>query len=279
MKLGARHWQAIHGLLCKRASSVALGPLWRQIHVELEVGEPRGNRLHFSDGMLRILRQEAERESGSHNLLADAPRGSRLEAAQQGFIDEKVALQRPNDGFVLIKGRLPAPLTALSPELSLRAPLTSLDLAAVEQVLLIENLDSFDDWQHYDAPAELAGSLVLYRGHGGLARGARCLLAALPAGTEVTVFADYDPAGLKIAATSPRADALLLPEPDAHLLAKGSGPDFAAQFREARYLDEAELGGWQPVWKQMKERRLSIKQQHMLALGVPLRRVPRTPAR
>lgn len=275
MKLGARHWQAIHDLLCKRASSVALGPLWRQIHVELEVGEPRGNRLHFSDGMLRILRQEAERESGSHDLLADVPSGSRLEAARQGFIDEKVAPQRPDDGFVLVKGKLPAPLPTLSPELSLRVPLASLDLAAVERVLLIENLDSFDDWQHYDAPAELAGSLVLYRGHGGLARGARCLLAALLAGTEVTVFADHDPAGLKIAATSPRAAALLLPEPDARLLAKGSRADFAAQFREARYLDGAQLGGWQPVWEEMKERQLSIKQQHMLALGVPLRRVPR----
>lgn len=277
MKLGSRHWKAIHELLRKRDSSVSLGATWQQIHEELEVGERRGKRLHFSDEMLRILRQEAERESGSSDLLANTPSGNRLEAAQQGFINEKVAPQGPDDGYVLVKGSLPAPLPLLSPELSLRVPLTRLDLAAISQVLVIENLDSFDDWQHYDAPVELADCLLLYRGHRGLARGAHQLLTNLHASTRVTVFADYDPAGLKIAATSPGADALLLPEPDEHLLAKGSRQDFREQFQDARYLDGAELGSWQPVWDEMKGLKVSIKQQHMLALGVRLRIVPRHP--
>lgn len=94
MKLGSRHWQAIHALLRKRDNSVSLGPAWQQIHEELEVGERRGNRLHFSYEMLRILRQAAERASGA-DLLVAAPGSTRLEAARQGFIDEKTPASAP----------------------------------------------------------------------------------------------------------------------------------------------------------------------------------------
>lgn len=259
-RLGARHWQAIHDLLRSRERSVQLGPLWRQIHMQLEVGEPRGRRLHFSEAMLRSLRQAAEQTSGV-DLLVAAPAGTRRKTASLGFVDDKVAPQRPDHGFVLVKGALPAPLA-------------SLELAAIEQVLVIENLDSFDDWQHFDAPAELAGCLVLYRGHGGLARGARRLLAALPPDTPVTAFPDYDPAGLAIAAAL-GASQLLLPELDERLLTKGSQTHFLRQFRQATHLDGIELGGWQPVWDEMKQQARSIKQQHMLALGACLRLLPR----
>ncbi|GAB3388437.1 DUF7281 domain-containing protein [Azotobacter armeniacus] len=130
------------------------------------------------------------------------PDGTRREVAAQA-IDEKLARQRPDDHYILAKGRLPAPLPSLSPELSLRVPLASLDLVSIGQVVVVESLDSFDDWHAYPAPAELAGSLVLYRGHGSLARGARRLLAALPDTARVTVFPDWDPAGLFIAQTLP----------------------------------------------------------------------------
>jgi hypothetical protein len=273
VKLGTRHWQAIHDLLRSRAHSVPLNATWRQIRAELEVGEPRGRQLHFSDAMLRNLRQAAELASGV-DLLISAPAGTRREAAALGFIDEKSARQRPDDGFVLVKGKLPAPLPALSPELSLRVPLASLDLATVDQVLVIENLDSFDDWQHHDAPNELTDCLVLYRGHGGLARGARRLLSELPAGTPVTAFPDYDPAGLAIAAGLD-ATHLLLPEPDPHLLAKGSHEHFLHQYRQAAQLDGLDLGGWQDVWAEMKQHAVSLKQQHMLAYTARLRLVPR----
>ncbi len=269
------HQQAVHDLLRGRLERVALSPTWRRIHGHFEVGEIRDKSLHFGREQREVLRQQAQREWG-FDPLEGVPDGTRLEVAGQA-IDEKTARQRPDDSHVLVKGALPAPLPLLSPELSLRVPLASLDFAAIAQVLVIENLDSFDDWQHYSAPAELAGSMVLYRGHGGLARGAHRLLTNLHASTRVIVFPDYDPAGLKIAATSPRATALLLPEPDEHLLAKGSRQHFDEQFQEARYLDGAELGSWQPVWDEMKGRQVSIKQQHMLALGVRLRIVPRHP--
>lgn len=271
--LSRTHQKAVHRLLRERLERVVLNLIWRRIHSHFEVGEIRDKSLHFGREQRELLRQQAQREWG-FDPLEGVPDGTRLEVAAQA-IDEKTARQRPDDGYVLVKGTLPAPLPLLNPELSLRVPLDSLDLATIAQVLVIENLDSFDDWQHYDAPIELTGSLLLYRGHGGLARGARRLLASLPEHVPVCVFPDYDPAGLSIAIGLPRADALLVPELDKQLLAKGSREHFARQSRQASHLDGSQLSGWQAVWTAMKEQQVSIKQQHMLALGVRLRIVPR----
>lgn len=273
--LTARHLQAIHTLLRNRHSSAPLNATWQRIHELLEVGEPRGKLLHFDEPMLRILRQEAERESGAANLLAGVPYGDRLQAARDGLRDEKVAPLRPDEGFVLVRGRLPAPLPELLPQTSLRVPLAYLADAAIERIVVIENLDSFDCWEQYLMPAELADALVLYRGHGGLARGTRRLLGELAGRVQVTFFGDFDPAGLTIAATLPDTSSILVPVLSDGLLRSGHRQHFLLQHRAARYLDSSELGGWQGLWDEMKERGLSIKQQHMLALQSELRTVAR----
>jgi hypothetical protein len=273
--LTARHLQAIHTLLRNRHGSAPLNATWQRIHELLEVGEPRGNRLHFDERMLRILRHEAERESGAANLLAGVPDADRLQAARDGLRDEKLAPQRPDDGFVLVKGALPAPLPTLPAQTSLRVPLAHLAGAAIERLVVIENLDSFDCWEQYSIPAELGDALVLYRGHGGLARGARRLLGALATRTQVTMFGDYDPAGLAIAASLPNVDAVLVPLPGDSLLRSGNRQHFLLQHRATRFLDNSELGGWQSLWSEMRGHGLSIKQQHMLALKSELRLVRR----
>ncbi|MFL9813107.1 hypothetical protein D7241_07625 [Stutzerimonas sp. VN223-3] len=266
-------YEAVHQLLRERQERVPLSTTWKKIHSHFDIGVPEGKWLKFDREQREILRQQAHLDWG-FDPLEGIPDGTRLEVAAQS-IDEKIARQRPDDGYVLIKGRLPCPLPTLSPELSLRVPLASLNLAAITQVLVIENLDSFDDWQQYRAPSELNDSLVLYRGHGGWARGTRRLLASLATTARVFVFPDYDPAGLFIAATLPRADALLIPHLDETLIRKGSREHSGRQYRATRYLDRSELGNWQDVWEEMKERSVSIKQQHMLALGTTLQVVAR----
>lgn len=273
--LTARHLQAIHTLLRNRHNSAPLNATWQRIHELLEVGEPRGKLLHFDEHMLRILRKEAERESGADNLLAGVSYGDRLQAARNGLRDEKVAPLRPDDGFVLVRGRLPAPLPELPPQTSLRVPLAYLADAVIERIVVIENLDSFDCWEQYPIPPELHDALVLYRGHGGLARGTRCLLGRLGGCTKATVFGDYDPAGLAIAATLPGVSAVLVPVLSDNLLRSGNRQHFQLQHRATRHLDSSELGGWQGLRDEMKEHGLSIKQQHMLALGSELRLVLR----
>lgn len=270
--LSRSHHNAVHRLLRERLERVEFNRTWQQLHVHFELGRPSGKWLHF-DAETRRLLQRLARDEWGFDPLEGVPDGSRREVAARA-VDEKIARRRPDDDFVLVKGALPAPLPALARGLSLRVALPQLDAAAIVRLLLIENLDSFDDWDDYPAPPELAGSLVVYRGHRGLARGARQLLERLPAATPVVVFPDYDPAGLAIATSLPRADALLLPELDEALLACGSRAHFDRQFRQARQLEEAELGGWRAVWEEMKGQRVSIKQQHMLALGAPLHLVP-----
>ena len=271
--LGKTHLNAIHNALRERSGVVNFTAAWQEIHRLFNLGRVERRKLRLSSEELELLRMEAKRAFGWDPI---EPLGgqTRLDAAHQA-IDEKLATERPDDGFVLVKGALPAPLPALAPGLSLRIPLSHLDLAAIEQVLVIENLDCFDAWEHYPVPIELEGCLVLYRGHGGWARGTRELLASLPNEVRVTAFPDYDPAGLSIAASLPRADALLLPELDQRLLEKGSHAHFARQSRQAAHLEALALDGWQGVWEEIKRHGVSIKQQHMLALGARLRLVPR----
>lgn len=267
------HHNAVHRLLRERLDRVELNRTWQQLHAHFELGRPAGRWLHF-DAETRRLLQRMARDEWGFDPLEGVPDGSRREVAARA-VDEKIARRRPDDDFVLVKGTLPAPLPPLAPGLSLRVALERLDTAAIVRVVLIENLDSFDDWEDYPAPPELAGSLIVYRGHRGLARGARQLLEGLPPSTRVIVFPDYDPAGLAIAAALPRAAALLLPELDEALLATGNRAHFTRQFRQARQLEDADLEGWQDEWQTMKRHAVSIKQQHMLAFGTVLRQVPR----
>ncbi|RKT42843.1 DUF7281 domain-containing protein [Thiocapsa rosea] len=263
--------QAVHRLLRERLDKVPRSAVWEQINSAFEIGEPRGRDLHFSVEQRQLLREQC-RSAWGFDPLEGVPHGNRREVAAAA-IDEKIARERPDDRYVLVKGCVPEPLPPLGSDLSLRVPISGLNPDAIGQVVVIENLDSFDDWYAFRSPPELADALVIYRGHGGLARGTRNLLSVLPESVTVTVFPDWDPAGLLIARTLPRADALLVPVLNETLLAKGSPEHFAGQYREARYLDKADLGGWQAVWDAMNAARTSLKQQHMLALGVALRRI------
>jgi len=271
------HMLAVHHLLRDRRDSVALSPTWRRIHQAFELGEPDGKQLRFDDQQRRLLREQAQLAWG-FDPLAGIPEGDRRTVAASA-IDEKIAPERPDARFVLLKGRLPPPLPELAPELSLRVPLDSIDPNGITQILVIENLDSFDDWHAFVRPTELADALVLYRGHGGLARGTRRLLAGLSPHIPISVFPDWDPAGLFIAQTLPRADALLVPDLDQALLKKGSRAHFNRQHRAAAHLDRADLHDWSRLWETMKTHGVSIKQQHMLALGTRLRRVMRNDMR
>lgn len=270
--LGNQHRNAIAKALCSRLREVTLTDTWQAIHRHFGIGCIEGRKLRFAPQDFELLLIAARHEFGGDPR--ESLQGLTRAAAASQLIDEKLAPLRPDDGFVLVKGQLPASLPQLDTDLALRVPLGRLDPGAIEQVLVVENLDSFDDCHAYRLPGALAGSLVLYRGHGGVARGTRRLLTSLPPGTPITVFADYDPAGLLIASTL-GATQLLLPMLDDKLLAKGHREHFTHQYTARRYLERAELAGWQPVWEEMKERQLSIKQQHMLALGASLYLLPR----
>lgn len=268
VRLGRSHASAVHRLLNNHLLEVTYTLAWRDIHRAFELGRVERHRLILTPRERELLRKEAERYFG-WDLIKPLPSEDRIQAAAQA-IDEKLAPQRPDDGFVLAKGALPAPLPALTSSCALRVALDQLDVAAIGSVLVVENLDCFDQVHRFALPARLRDALVLYRGHGAATRGTRQLLQRLPAVIPVVVFADYDPAGLVIAAALPQASHLLVPQLTPELLAKGSREHFQRQHLQARHLDNSALGGWQAVWAEMKLGGVSVKQQHMLAMGAPL---------
>ena len=273
VSLGRSHARALHHLLRNHLLEVACNATWQDIHRAFELGRVERRRLTFSPRERELLREEAKRHFG-WDLIEPLPGEDRIQAASQA-IDEKLAPQRPDDGFVLAKGVLPVPLPALPTGCSLRVALDQLDVAAIGHVLVVENLDCFDQIHRFLLPDNLGDALVLYRGHGAATRGTRQLLQRLPATVPVVVFADYDPAGLVIAATLPQASQLLVPQLTPELLAKGSREHFHRQHLQARHLDSGALGGWQAVWTELKQAGVSIKQQHMLAFGAALRCIAR----
>ncbi len=269
------HAKAVHNLLRNRLLDVPYNSTWQVIHRAFEVGQVERRRLRFSPHERELLREEARRRFG-WDLMNPPPDEDRIQAAIQA-IDEKLAPRRPDEGFVLAKGVLPfmAAAPTLPAQCALRVPVEHLDLAAIGTVLVVENLDCFDQIHRFALPDGLDASLVLYRGHNALTGGTRQLLQGLPALVPVAVFADFDPAGLAIAATLPHASHMLIPQLTPDLLAKGSREDFLGQHKESKQLDSLELGGWQAIWAEMKQAGVSIKQQHMLAQGVPLRCIAR----
>lgn len=273
VRLGRSHASAVHRLLNNHLLEVTYTLAWRDIHRAFELGRVERHRLILTPRERELLRKEAERYFG-WDLIRPLPSEDRIQAAAQA-IDEKLAPQRPDDGFVLAKGALPAPLPALTSSCALRVALDQLDVAAIGSVLVVENLDCFDQLHRFALPARLRDALVLYRGHGAATRGTRQLLQRLPAAIPVVVFADYDPAGLVIAAALPQASHLLVPQLTPELLAKGSREHFQRQHLQARHLDNSALGGWQAVWAEMKLGGVSVKQQHMLAMGAPLHCIDR----
>ena len=269
VRLGRNHANAVHHLLRNQLLEVAYNAAWQDIHRAFELGRVERRRLIFSPRERELLREEAKRQFG-WDLIKPPPSEDRIQAATQA-IDEKLAPQRPDDGFVLAKGVLPVPLPALPTGCALRVALAHLNLAAIHSVLVVENLDCFDQVHRFLLPDDLGDALVLYRGHGAATRGIRQLLQCLPASVPVVVFPDYDPAGLVIAATMTGASHMLVPQLSPELLAKGSREHFHKQHLQAKHLNSSALGGWQAVWAEMKQGGVSVKQQHMLALGAPLR--------
>ena len=271
--LSLTHRKAIGRALRDRDSEIALGPVWKEIYRYFGIGRIEGRKLRFAHADFETLLKAAVTEFGGD------PRESlstldRIEAAPYTR-DEKQAGRRPDYGYVHAKGALPAPLPALPTGCALRVSLDRLDTDAVTCVLVVENLDCFDQIHRFTLPESLCDALVLYRGHSATTGGNRQLLQCLPADATVTVFPDHDPAGLAIAASLPRATHLLTPALTPELLAKGSREHFDRQHRQAKHLDSMALGSWQAVWEEMKRGGVSIKQQHMLALGAPLHCVGR----
>ncbi|MCW8107801.1 hypothetical protein OPS25_04720 [Alteromonas ponticola] len=162
----------------------------------------------------------------------------------------------------------------LPPGNAIRTSYSSLQISKLKTVVVVENLDIFDQWHSANWSQRCEHTIAVYRGHEkSVSKGVKALLTGLPNHVQVIAFCDYDPEGAKIALTLPRLSALLLPTLDEHIVLKFNRIDLwrkqqnAVNFLRAR--DEANnieavkrlVNGHQP---------LAILQQVILASSLHL---------
>ncbi|MEW6998696.1 hypothetical protein AADZ86_13495 [Colwelliaceae bacterium BS250] len=191
------------------------------------------------------------------------------------YSNEKLAGINPNDYFVLLK-TINTPLTCIDSHLNLvngfavRAPIEQIDNHLIKQLVVVENQIVFDNIHKAKLPIELQQAVFIYRGHDHLATGCYQLLrqlSTLNAKGEVSIiaFCDFDPAGLQIALTLPNCNKLIVPNLNEELLAKNSVNDFLQQHSNMEFLNNTQNNAIAEIFDNIKNNKLSIKQEHMLA--------------
>jgi len=279
--LGRSHKQEVVKLLKQRKTQVKFSTLWQAIYEHFEIGFIDNKKLIFSLLDRETLRQSAIKEWG-FDPRTGLPEGTRTGVAYYST-DDKLATENPNDNYLLIKtaqGDIPCiGVKKLPSGCSLRISLEQLDFSTIREIIIIENQDCYDLWHQFNLPQALKATLTFYRGHDVQAKAIHHLIDQLLPETMITIFADYDPAGLKIACTTPKSSHVLIPTLSPELMAKSYPDDYYKQHDQAAYLDNSlkknKLDGWQDIWLNIKQNHYSIKQQHMLAYNALLYTVKR----
>lgn len=301
---------------------VAFNASWKKLHHLWQIGEPDGAEkyLYLTSKDYALLRKMAQIDSGLDilSLDFDMPR----QQMSQSSANEKYANISPDADHVLIKlapniiqsllcRTLADPvvdmLSILGSSLRLKvdAAVALCQQLNIAQLIVVENLDSFDNLFDYSFTPELQviidNSMVLYRGsHDYSPAGRKRFLHLIdPAKVNVIAFTDLDPSGLMIANTLESCHSMIVPQlilesPDRLLtLAQiNSSDDFYKQHKQWAYLkgllsqpastvtvDEHSPSGvssraYYPQWLALVHwlgrNHVSIKQQHMLAKSLPL---------
>ncbi|MGL6122712.1 MAG: DUF7281 domain-containing protein [Shewanella sp.] len=286
-RLGQQQLQLLQNAFIKRSAKVKLTANWRGIYRELEVGELDESEkyLCFAPKDFDLLRQGVLALMGLDLRQLDFNVDRMAMSAISH--NEKLANIRPEAEYVLLKflGFTSSPL-GISPRISMRVPITEAqDYCAeikVAAILVVENLDVFDDIHQARLPEDLTNLMVIYRGSGHHSPiGVRHFLGSMTGKLPIIAFTDFDPAGLQIAHTLTGMTHCLVPQlaltAPAELLAIrqiNSTNDFDKQAQQVKYLHNTELKHWQTLALWLNQHRISIKQQHLLAHGLELVLVP-----
>lgn len=265
MKHGPRHHDALKRALASDASVVPASKAWRELARDFEVGREtsKGIALTVDDrAKLRLIGKAL----WGFDPLFGRPTGDRLGVAKTAT-DDKIASEAPDASYVLAKGIVGFALPAGA---SARVRIEALPIDAVEAVVVVENLDCFDAWS--GEGLDLAGrTLFLYRGHDRVAKGVKRLLQSLPDGIPVLVFPDFDPAGLLIAISTPRASHVIAPADLDGLTPFHGHADYLAQISAVAHVSSAPPPGIAVLWAAMRTNGISCKQQHIIARGLAIR--------
>ena len=285
----ARNW--LLARLKKAANSdsytvKAIHPALREIlawcdEAELVPGRTLGAGYVFETGVVPAIDAELQAR-GFAALSADLSGRDRARASEL-TVDEKQAGVRPTERQVLLAITDPRLLAAIAGRLypsageiqqsNLEADVELLDLSSYQQLVVIENRDTFNDWHRYAARAGLSRPLVVYRGHEHWhSRACKTLLRrwhAQRADGPSVYFGDCDLAGLRIA-VSAGYRALLTP-PHAWLEANLIRAHYPS--KQLKYLPQLVREappGWRGLLRQLSTGQAGLRQQWMTSAPLGL---------
>lgn len=297
-ELNSTLWAVMQSAVKKKSERVQYSSYWRQIAKAFHFNDIDGAKkwLYLSNDDLELLRQSIKQDYGL-DLLFDDINSDRIELAKKSY-KEKLAPIKPDDNYLLC--RLPSqdPIsltlpTSASLRLSVEQVLTllqpvnladPLDQRSVDTILVVENLDIFDELGGYSLPLDMSRTLVIYRGAGiHSPKAVKKLLLEVTAQEEskalnIVAFVDIDPAGLQIA-YSLGADSFLYPanmDEVLRLKQVNDVDDFESQHKQMIHLaslaqDNLVSEDVQNRIKYLAQKKISVKQQHLLAHNIVLR--------
>ncbi|MBU2918090.1 DUF2399 domain-containing protein [Psychrosphaera sp. F3M07] len=220
----------------------------------------------------RTLLDKIARDHGLTSILDMDTIGkkTRTERAETNT-NEKYAAKSPNDGYVLIKSQVNVLRHINNPNWTcIRVNHNEINLDSIQRVIVVENLQAFD--QILQSTNEINDlDLVLYRGNGVSVKSVTEFLTKLE-GTNIQVIAwcDFDPEGIKIAATMPAVSQLIVPklaEPELmEELGKINQPDlFLKQYRVISFVEKIQKQCGSEELSHLLKRKLAISQEHQIA--------------
>lgn len=265
--------KAADKLLKARASEAKLTKAIAELHNRFEFGRPEGERkLRFTPAQLRDLELEINQLCGENWRSTLSLSGDRTSAAKVTPY-EKLAKKKPNQDKVLFypsSAQAAALGVIANPPFNLH--INWQQIPACNQILIVENLDSFDTIRDYLLPPSLQDCPVLYRGHSVDNNAVKALIAKRKP-QNVIWFGDWDPAGLRLA-TEYSASHILWPSQFASMLGTalftGGDNEQAIQRNAAVVLNNLDTGTLSSLWQQLQQHGQSYMQQQALAHSVPL---------
>ncbi|NRA59380.1 MAG: hypothetical protein HRU25_00405 [Psychrobium sp.] len=220
------------------------------------------------------------------SLCDDYSKQDRTQTAKSAF-DDKLSGIKPKDHLLLValtNSELIQPLANafhqhhLPAQINFEISVFDIDLAPYQQLIIIENRDSFNDWSTFAAQVQvkyflLQHALVIYRGNErGESKACKRLIARWS--NEKTThsiigFGDYDWAGLHIAISSGYGQLLLPAQSDIIKLRHELVSDDSEPYRQRDLMAKCPQQ-WQTLLSLLNDSQQGILQQRMVGISLHL---------
>ncbi len=205
--------------LRSHAATVAYNQTWQQLHAMHDIGQLKGARLALSDKDRRHLRDLVKHQTGVDLLAVDHEmRLSRLRDASRLDIarhlpNEKLSGRSVTEDMVLIgsaHGRIELPDGRIDVLPGMTVSCHHKHLHGLHSVILVENLATMHALEQYQWPAQLDGSVMLFRGS--VSQSPKAVSEVINQVSEVVCFPDYDPQGVMNSITQSKSVGIVMPD-------------------------------------------------------------------